>query len=71
MVLDTYGGWPQNRERYIYVHICNSPNYSDTDQNRDIPLYNMMFSYEYLLLVTNDIKCSDELRINYNSTFED
>ena len=46
------------------VHMCNSPNYPDTDEYRDRNLYNVIFSYKYILISTVIIKRGKEIIVN-------
>jgi hypothetical protein len=52
----TNGGWPDNKEKYMGVHMCNSLNYSDKDPNRDRNCYNAYFSPDFLLVTVKAVK---------------
>jgi hypothetical protein len=66
LVLMTNGGWTEHEEKYMGVHMCNSPNYPDKDPNRDRSLYNACFSPDFLLVIVKAVNCGEELLVDYN-----
>ena len=62
----TDGGWSANKEKYMGVYMCNSPNYPDKDPNRDSSLYNACFSPYFLLVTVKAVNCGEELLVDYN-----
>ena len=62
----TNGGRPEHEEKYMGVHMCNSPNYPDKDKNRDRKRYNACFSPDFLLVTLREVKRGEELLVDYN-----
>ena len=62
----TDAGWPTNKEKYMGVHMCNSPNYADKDPNRDRKRYNACFSPDFLLVTLKAVKRGEELLVDYD-----
>ena len=62
----TNGGWPDNKEKYMGVYMCNSPNYPDKDSKRDRKRYNACFSPDFLLVTLKEVNRGEELLVDNN-----
>ena len=69
MVLMKNGGFPDNRERYMDVHMCNNPNYPDEDPNHDRSLYNVICCCTLLLSAVKAMNCGEEFLVDYSSQY--
>ena len=66
----TNWSWPDNREIYMGVHMCNSLNYPDEDPNRDRSFYNVIFCCDFLLITVKVVKFGEELLVGSNYSCE-